>query len=48
MGIFKKIDFRANFWDYILPKLCEFEKMTWGSILLDGKKVSSPYYCERF
>lgn len=27
-----------DFWERILPKLREFEKTTWGSILLDGKK----------
>lgn len=27
-----------RFWDKIFPKLREFEKMTWGQILLEGKK----------
>ena len=27
-----------TFWDFVLPKLREFESMTWGEILIDAKK----------
>ena len=36
-----------TFWDFILPKLCAFESMTWSKILIEAKKQNHSISLEK-